>query len=230
MPVIESTTLSRSRWRATCAAALAVLAVLTVVAATQEVMPGEAGLRLAILAATPDWGTALAHAVNYGGSWRVLLPASLILLALSPDARRRWWLWLAALPASAVVESALKATLARPRPEDPSAGFPSGHAAAAVAFAVVVVCLVSRSHLRPASQAGVCAAAVILAVLVGWARIELRAHWPSDVLAGWALGTACAAGAAWWDLSDRIRRARPATASSRGLADLGARPGAARNR
>ena len=160
----------------------------------------------------------------------MLLPASLILLALSPDARRRWWLWLAAMPASAIVESMLKTTLARPRPEDLSAGFPSGHAAAAAAFAVIVVCLAGRSRLRPASQAAVCAVAVILAVLVGLARVELRAHWPSDVLAGWALGTACAAGAAWWDLSDRIRRARPATAGSRGLADLGARPGAARNR
>ena len=226
----ESTSLSRSRWRATCLVALAVLGALIVMAAVQEMTPAEAGLRQAFLAATPDWATPLAHVVNHGGSWRVLLPASLVLLALSPDARRRWWLWLAALPASAIVETTLKATLARPRPEDASAGFPSGHAAAAAAFAVIVVCLVRRSRLRPRGQAAVCALAIVAAVLVGLARIELRAHWPTDVLAGWALGSACAAGAAWWDLSDRLRRARPMPAGSRGLADLGARPDAARNR
>jgi membrane-associated phospholipid phosphatase len=223
----EAVAQSRRRWRAVCLAALAVLAVLTVVAGVQELAPGEAALRDAVLAATPDWTGAVARVVNPGGSWRVLLPAGLILLALSPEARRRWWLWMGVMPASAIVEWLLKTTLARPRPEDVSAGFPSGHAAAAAAFAVIVAWLVGRSRLRPATQAGVCALVLLAAVLVGLARIQLRAHWPSDVLGGWALGIACAAGAAWWDLADRARRVRSSEARSRPLADLG--PRAARN-
>jgi membrane-associated phospholipid phosphatase len=220
----ETAAQSRRRWRAVCLAAFAVFAVLTVAAAAHELAPGEAALREAVLAATPGWSASVARVVNPGGSWRVLLPASLILLALSAEARRRWWLWMGVLPASAIVEFLLKTTLARPRPEDPSAGFPSGHAAAAAAFAVVVVWLVTRSRLRTGGRAVICVLAVLAAVLVGLARIELRAHWPSDVIGGWALGTACAAAAAWWDGWDRMRRARPAAIDRRRLGDLGARP------
>jgi membrane-associated phospholipid phosphatase len=38
---------------------------------------------------------------------------------------------------------------------------------------------------------------VVMIILVGMARVILRAHWPSDVLAGIALGLALAAAAGW---------------------------------
>jgi membrane-associated phospholipid phosphatase len=37
----------------------------------------------------------------------------------------------------------------------------------------------------------------VVILLVGVARVVLRAHWPSDVLAGIALGLALAAAAGW---------------------------------
>ena len=40
---------------------------------------------------------------------------------------------------------------------------------------------------------------VLGTIAVGLARLVLGAHWPADVLAGFALGAACAAAAAWWD-------------------------------
>ena len=217
---------ARRRWQAACLAALSVLAVLTLAAASVGVLPGEPELRLALVAlATPDV-VALARVVNPGGSWVVLLPGMIVVFALSPDVRRRWWLWSAVFVVGALVEQALKSGLARARPEDVSAGFPSGHATSAAVFAVIVLYAASRSRLSPRARAAVAAAALAGACLVGLARIELRAHWPSDVVAGWALGSGLAAGAAWWSLSagaaapSRARRdvaaARPDPRAARG--------------
>lgn len=201
---------TRQRWQVICLVSLAVFGALVIAAATVGILPGERELREALLA----WGTPaiilLCRIVNFGGSWHALLPAMLLLFALSPESRRRWWLWSAALVAGGLVETSVKATLARARPEDPSAGFPSGHATAAAAFAVIVMYLVGRARLSPGAGLAVCAAVIAGAALVGLARIELRAHWPSDVVAGWTLGAGVAASAAWWDLASRAGRAAPA--------------------
>jgi undecaprenyl-diphosphatase len=61
-------------------------------------------------------------------------------------------------------------------------GFPSDHAT--LCFAVAASLLLSGSRLGPA--------AILLAALVGFARIFVGVHFPFDVLAGTALGTGVA--------------------------------------
>jgi undecaprenyl-diphosphatase len=158
-------------------------------------LPMDAAIRDALLAwATPPVLTVM-RVVNYAGDWRVILPGTLLLFVVFTRARARWWIWLGLMVAAPIAEWALKQAIGRPRPEDASLGFPSGHATAAAAFFGAVVYLAGALPSRRACLVvrGLALGAV---VLVAAARVMLRAHWPSDVLAGIALGLALAAGAA----------------------------------
>jgi undecaprenyl-diphosphatase len=163
-------------------------------AALIGVLPADVAVREALLAgATPPVVQAM-RVVNHGGDWRVMLPATLVLLLVFRRARERWWIWIALMLAAPMVEGLLKIVIARARPEGPAFGFPSGHATAAAAFFGAVLYLTgalprtSRRLVRGFAVAGI--------ILVGVARVILRAHWPSDVLGGITLGLALASIAA----------------------------------
>lgn len=155
--------------------------------------PGDAAARDALLGLTAPPLVAAMHAVNYAGSWKLLLPATLLLVVAFRHARERWYVWIGLMIAAPATEGILKLIIGRPRPEDASMGFPSGHATAAAAFFGAVIYL--AEPLRPSVRRLVRAAAIAVIVLVAVARVILRAHWPSDALAGIALGTAFASAA-----------------------------------
>ena len=169
-------------------------------AATIGVLPADAAVREALLSwATPAvvW---LMRVVNRAGDWRLLLPGTLLLFVVFRRARERWWLWIALMIAAPAAEGLLKIAIGRARPESGAFGFPSGHATAAAAFFGAVLYL--AGSLPPARRRSVRALAVACIVLVGCARIILRAHWPSDVLGGITLGLALATLAALLDSLD----------------------------
>ena len=74
------------------------------------------------------------------------------------------------------------------------AAFPSGHATHAAAFrplAASFTLALTIAH-RPRTQALLVVAGLFFAALVGLSRLVLCVHWLSDVVAGWALGSAAA--------------------------------------
>lgn len=80
----------------------------------------------------------------------------------------------------------------RPRPETAmveawSTSFPSGHAlgvlVSVLALLTVLLPMVAPRWRRPLMVAG-----AVIVVAIGWGRVVLNVHHPSDVLAGWALG------------------------------------------
>jgi undecaprenyl-diphosphatase len=161
------------------------------------VLPADAAMRDGLLAWASPAVVGAMRIVNRGGDWRVLLPATLLLLLFFERARERWWLWIALMIAAPATEGVLKVVVGRPRPEGPAFGFPSGHATAAAAFFGAVVYL--AGSLPPTLRRLVRALAVVCIVLVGLARVILRAHWPSDVLGGITLGLCLASIAAMLD-------------------------------
>ena len=65
--------------------------------------------------------------------------------------------------------------------------FPSGHSAQAVACYVALAWIVSREVDSRRLRSAAWIAAGLLAIAVGWSRVYFQVHWPSDVLAGWAV-------------------------------------------
>ncbi|MEZ5816245.1 MAG: phosphatase PAP2 family protein [Hyphomicrobiaceae bacterium] len=92
-----------------------------------------------------------------------------------------------------------KHAFARPRPdlvphgvEVMSLSFPSAHAMQASVVYLTLGALLAASQPQRRVRAYVVGVAVLVVLTVGTSRVYLGVHWPSDVLAGWALGTAWA--------------------------------------
>ncbi|MEQ7872476.1 phosphatase PAP2 family protein [Sphingomonas sp. ASV193] len=125
--------------------------------------------------------------------------APLSLSALAIGAMALWFRakprWAGALVAAGLGERVaveiLKRIVNRPRPQfDPhpvatySQSFPSAHAANSMTALLLVALLV----VAPSKRGPAVVAAVATSLLIGLSRIYLGVHWPSDVLAGWAIG------------------------------------------
>lgn len=88
--------------------------------------------------------------------------------------------------------------------QEASHSFPSGHATYS-ALSYVTFCMLLLP-LVPAglARAYLALAAALIIFLIGFSRIWLGVHYPSDVLAGWCLGIAWASGS--WLVVDSIAR------------------------
>ncbi len=75
-------------------------------------------------------------------------------------------------------------------------GFPSGHTMASLALVLALYALLAPSYPRLARW--VLGLGLPWALLVGLSRLYLQVHYPSDVLAGWALSFLWVGGAALW--------------------------------
>jgi membrane-associated phospholipid phosphatase len=187
------------RWRAALIASAGTFVGLALLVAAGGILPLERALwTWATERASPEL-TAVLVWLNYLGDVRFLLPAAVpLILGVAGPLRQHWWLWAAAIAGAPVLEGLAKLLVGRGRPEGTGFGFPSGHVAAATAFALLLVYLAGsrwpRSWVR-GTLWGIAAAAIVAVAL---ARIVLRAHWPLDALGGIALGATCACAAAWW--------------------------------
>jgi len=97
---------------------------------------------------------------------------------------------LGALAATGGLTDLLKETRGRERPDhSDERSFPSGHSSRAFSLATLanrnLESLDALEGVRPALEIG----NAMLASGVAWARVEARKHYPSDVLAGAALGS-----------------------------------------
>lgn len=122
----------------------------------------------------------------------------LVVAALIYVVLRRWWNDLRLLVAATagilvIIDLMLKPLFDRARPPDKllvvdGRSFPSGHAAGAVAFygAMLLILSLHYPQLRRPLAIGAC----LWVGLVWLSTLYARAHWPTDLLAGGAVGLA----------------------------------------
>ncbi len=109
------------------------------------------------------------------------------------------------LAAATAGSEGVKELIHRPRPTgtDPRVigvvySFPSGHTLEAATIYGIIALKVWRSKAPSGVRALVVLAAVLMVALVGFARMALQAHFPSDVLAGLLVGIGDIAVYAWF--------------------------------
>lgn len=111
----------------------------------------------------------------------------------------------------------LKEVFARARPDlvphavqVVSASFPSGHATLSAVTYLTLGALLVRVQPRSHLKAYILAIAMSVTVLVGVSRVYLGVHWPTDVLAGWCVGSAwamlCWLVAVWFQRRGQVER------------------------
>ncbi len=83
-----------------------------------------------------------------------------------------------------------------------SHSFPSGHSTLSAATYLTLVSVIATLDPHRHAKAFLFAIAGLVVLSIGFSRVYLGVHWPSDVLAGWALGAAWALAArlvlGWW--------------------------------
>ena len=149
----------------------------------------------------PAWLEETARDITALGGFTVLGLVTVAALA-ALIVYRRWWQAIvfgtAAVGAQLLAET-IKNVVGRPRPTFvarydliASSSFPSGHSIMAPAIYFTLAAIVTAGELRPAARGLLMVGSVALVTAIGVSRVYLGVHWPTDVLAGWALGSAVA--------------------------------------
>ena len=198
-------------------AAVAVAAAVGFTALALSVERGTTGkfdlaTRSAVHANSPAVLTPLMQAVTQlGGGWFLWPLGALIFIALIRQSRRRDAAFFAVTILGAeILNESLKLIFHRPRP-DPFFGyplpdtysFPSGHSFLSCCFYLTLAGLWIRPEWPRARKTAVLCAAVVLVLLIGFSRVYLGVHYPTDVLAGYLgaiswMAITSAAHERWW--------------------------------
>ena len=146
----------------------------------------------------PEWLESAVRDVTALGGTTIITMVTLAAAGylLMSGKRHAALLLLASILGAVLLSFAIKAGIERPRPElfphgmpVYTASFPSGHATGAAATYLTLGALLARFQRARRLKIYFMTVAVLLTLLIGISRLYLGVHWPTDVLAGWTLGS-----------------------------------------
>lgn len=73
-----------------------------------------------------------------------------------------------------------------------TSSFPSGHSMLSASAYLTLGALLAQSQQRRRVKSLIILTSVVLTLMIGVSRVYLGVHWPTDVVAGWAVGSAWA--------------------------------------
>jgi undecaprenyl-diphosphatase len=161
----------------------------------------------------PHWLQGGARDITALGSFTVLgiVLVAVVGYSLLIGRRVAAWLMLGAVLGGVALNSLLKLFFARPRPvlvapavEVYTASFPSGHAAISAITYLTLAALLARTTASRRIRIYFIAIGMLLTFLIGLSRVYLGVHYPTDVIAGWCLGSAWAL--ACWVVMTRLQQ------------------------
>lgn len=142
--------------------------------------------------------TALMQAITFLGSGLFLLSFGALISVgfLLAKWRRALLVLLITMTGATILNVTLKVSFRRTRPTSffgtplPSSfSFPSGHALLSLCFYCAIAYLIASRLNNPAISFSAWLTAIILILAIGFSRVYLGVHYPSDVIAGYAAGT-----------------------------------------
>ena len=149
----------------------------------------------------PRWLQEAARDVTALGGFTVLTLITLLAATLLVTHRRRTQarVFVCAVILGQVLSAVVKLLVSRPRPDIVphldlvyASSFPSGHSAMSPVVYLTLAGIVAAGEMDRASKLLLLTLAPVLVAAIGVSRIYLGVHWPTDVLAGWSMGTAVA--------------------------------------
>ena len=150
-----------------------------------------------------------------------------VIVAMWVWGQRHLSVFLSAAVVARVLSVIVKELVDRPRPSASVVdvtyqlgghSFPSGHALGATLFYGFLIYWAEVSISNQAVRRLVQGSLATVIVLMGYSRVELGAHWPTDVIGGYAIGLLVLGAMVWlhrrWTGENQKKQLEPAAATS----------------
>lgn len=177
------------------AGSLLIFAAISYIVTTVDVLSFDTVVRETIYGFRSDGRTVFFRTITYLGNWETISAICIATLLFRHNLRSPGIPLAATGIIAVVIQKSLKIFFHRARPDialhlihQGGYSFPSGHSFSVLVFYGMIIFLCHR-HMKNRTAANTVTVLLsILIALIGFSRIYLGVHFPTDVLGGWSLG------------------------------------------